>query len=172
MNQNMTINNNNTTSIQSINFEEFLPIENIVISSCLRSKRQALSALAERAAAYCGGSHQEILHAFIEREKLGSTALGHKIALPHAQMSCIKLGFAVFLRSKTPVDFDAPDEEGVELFFAILACKGQGSRHLHDLSRIARMLRVEKLRSSLLKTNEAETIWKSLADACSEKGVW
>lgn len=167
----MTNYNHEVASINTINFEEFLPVENIVISSCINSKRQALSALAERAAAYCGGSHQEVLHAFIEREKLGSTALGHKVALPHAhtQASCDKLGCAVFLRSKNPVEFDAPDEEGVELFFAILACKGQGSRHLHDLSRMARILRDEKLRQTLLNSDETSEIWKSLSDAFSKE---
>jgi len=115
------------------------------------SKKQVLQALAEKAAALTGREEREIFETLVEREKLGSTAVGGGIAIPHGKLPDLERIFGLFARLSKPIDFEAPDEQPVDLVFLLLAPKGAGADHLKALARIARFLRapgvVGKLRA-------------------------
>ncbi len=115
------------------------------------SKKQVLQALSERAAALTGRDEREILETLVEREKLGSTAVGGGIAIPHGKLAGLERIFGVFARLSKPIDFEAPDEQPVDLVFLLLAPKGAGADHLKALALIARLFRqsgvVAKLRA-------------------------
>tara|TARA_X000000950_G_scaffold140817_1_gene174706 strand:- start:7640 stop:8011 length:372 start_codon:yes stop_codon:yes gene_type:complete len=101
-----------------------------------------------------GVSDRDILHAIVEREKLGSTAVGHGVVLPHARLPGIQQPIGGFARLLTPVDFDAVDEQPCDLVFMLLASDGDGADHLRALAKIARVMRHAGLRKDL---RDAET---------------
>jgi PTS system nitrogen regulatory IIA component len=126
--------------------------ESILPALKASSKKQVLQSLAEKAAAMTGREEREIFETLFQREKLGSTGIGGGIAIPHGKLAGLDRIFAMFARLAQPVDFEAPDEQPVDLVFLLLAPEGAGADHLKALARIARILRepgiVDKLRAS------------------------
>src|SRR5690606_6985762 len=84
------------------------------------SKRTVLQHLAAEASGRLGRTEQEILDALKAREKVGSTALGRGVALPHARIEGGIAPTMLFARLRRPVDFEAPDEEPVDLVILVL----------------------------------------------------
>ena len=116
------------------------------------SKRQLLQELAGEGARITGLDPQVIFEALLRREKLGSTGLGHGIAIPHGKFPGLERVYGVFARLATPVKFDSVDDNPVDLVFLLLAPESAGADHLKALARISRLLRdaavVEKLRGT------------------------
>ena len=127
-------------------------------------KRQALAAIAEIAARRLKIRPQPILDALLAREALGSTGIGHGVAAPHVRLEGLDRIVGVFARLAAPVDFEAVDEQPVDLVFALFAPKGAEADHLRALARIARVLRDAQLRAALRRASGAEEIRLLLAD--------
>lgn len=119
--------------------------EHAVLTCTAANKRQLFDALAEHAARLTGHSQAEIFATLMGREDLGSTGLGNGIAIPHGKLSGLKGVTAIFVRLATPIDFDAVDDEPVDLVMMLLAPVGAGADHLKALSRVARLLRTEEV---------------------------
>ena len=117
-----------------------------------KSKKQALQELAIKAGQVTGIDQREIFEKLLQRERLGSTGVGRGIAIPHGKLACLKGIRCVFARMEEPIDFEALDDEPVDLVFLLLAPEHAGADHLKALARISRLLRdprsIEKLRSS------------------------
>ena len=113
---------------------------------------QLLQAIAEKAAARTGIPEREIFETLLQREKLGSTGVGGGIAIPHGKLPGLDEIFGLFARLPKPIDFEALDDQPVDLVFLLLAPEGAGADHLKALARIARHLRkagvANKLRAS------------------------
>lgn len=105
------------------------------------SKKQVLQALAEKAAELTDLSVREVFDTVLQREKLGSTGVGSGVAIPHGKFTSIDGIFGIFARLEKPVDFDAPDDQPVDLVFLLLAPESAGADHLKALSRVARLFR-------------------------------
>ncbi|GMQ95658.1 MAG: PTS IIA-like nitrogen regulatory protein PtsN [Gammaproteobacteria bacterium] len=82
-------------------------------------------------------SPREVFDCLIAREKLGSTGLGHGVAIPHARLAGLDKTIGVFLRVPKGVEFDAPDNEPVDLIFALLVPENSTEEHLQVLASIA-----------------------------------
>lgn len=121
---------------------------------CLKAsnKKQALQELAAKAAKITGIDAHEIFNTLLQRERLGSTGVGNGIAIPHGKMNQLSGIVGLFARLEEPIDFEAIDEEPVDLVFLLLAPENAGADHLKALARISRLMReptaVEKLRAS------------------------
>ena len=126
------------------------------------SKRQLLQLLADQAAAPAGASAQEIFETLNEREQLGSTGLGNGIAIPHGKIAGLAGVTAVFARLERAIDFDAVDDQPVDIVFMLLAPIGSGADHLKALSRVARVLREDKVVDELRETRDAGRIYDVL----------
>jgi PTS system nitrogen regulatory IIA component len=117
-----------------------------------KTKKQVLQELADKAARLTGLGAREIYETLLQRERLGSTAVGRGIAIPHGRLPALKSILSVFARLEQPIDFDAIDGEPVDLIFLLLAPEHAGADHLKALARISRLLRepqtIERLRSS------------------------
>jgi PTS system nitrogen regulatory IIA component len=117
-----------------------------------KTKKQVLHDLAEKAAALTGVSARDIFETLLQRERLGSTAVGRGIAIPHGRLAALKRIVSVFARLEQPIDFDAVDGEPVDLIFLLLAPEHAGADHLKALAKISRLLRepqtIERLRAS------------------------
>ena len=116
------------------------------------SKKQALQELAKRAADITGQPERTIFEVLIERERLGTTGVGNGIAIPHGKLPDLDRLYGLFARLEKPIDFDAIDEQPVDLICLLLAPETAGADHLKALARVSRLLRdaavCEKLRGS------------------------
>jgi nitrogen PTS system EIIA component len=128
------------------------------------SKKQLLQLLAEKAAAATGLPEREIFDTILQRERLGSTGVGNGIAIPHGKLPGINQITGVFARLENPVDFEALDDQPVDLVFLLLAPEGAGADHLKALSRIARVLRDGETVAKIRGTNDAQAIHAFLSE--------
>ena len=126
------------------------------------SKKQVLQDLASRAADATGIDARVIFDALIERERLGSTGVGHGIAIPHARLADMTELEGFFARLETPVDFDAVDDAPVDLVFLLLVPEESGAEHLKALARISRLLRNEDVTNQLRNASSADEILQTL----------
>ncbi len=127
------------------------------------SKKQLLQLLAEKAAAITGIPEREIFDTVLQRERLGSTGVGSGIAIPHGKLASAKRITGVFARLEAPLEFEALDDEPVDLVFLLLAPEGAGADHLKALSRIARVLRDSDTVAKIRGTRDAHAINALLA---------
>ncbi|AGB69870.1 MULTISPECIES: PTS IIA-like nitrogen regulatory protein PtsN [Rhizobium] len=126
------------------------------------SKKQLLQELAAKASKLTGLPEREIFDVVLQRERLGSTGVGNGIAIPHGKLASIKSIAGIFARLEAPVDFEALDDQPVDLVFLLLAPEGAGADHLKALSRIARVLRDQDLVAKLRATDSASAIYAFL----------
>ena len=128
----------------------------ILSSLKANSKKQALQALAEKAAALTGLEERVIFETLVQREKLGSTGVGGGIAIPHGKLPRLDRIFGLFARAPKPIDFEALAYPPVDLIFLLRAPAGAGADHLKALARVARLFRepgvAAKLRASADKS--------------------
>ena len=128
------------------------------------SKKQLLQLLSERAATITGIPEREIFDTILQRERLGSTGVGNGIAIPHGKLAHLSSIVGIFARLESPVDFEALDDQPVDLVVLLLAPEGAGADHLKALSRIARVLRDPDMVAKLRATDSASGIYAFLSD--------
>ncbi len=131
------------------------------------SKKQLLQELANHAAKQTGLDARLIFETLLQREKLGSTGLGHGMAIPHGKFADIDKVQGLFARLSQPVDFEAIDEQPVDLVFLLLAPESAGADHLKALARISRLLRDPTLVAKLRGTDSAEGLYAILTEPAS-----
>jgi PTS system nitrogen regulatory IIA component len=129
----------------------------------VNNKKQALQDIAERAAELTGRPEREILEVLMQRERLGSTAIGNGIAIPHGKLAKLDRLFGLFARLDRPIDFEALDGQPVDLIFLLLAPENAGADHLKALARIARLLRDPDTIRLLRDSTDREALYAVLA---------
>jgi nitrogen PTS system EIIA component len=146
-----------------VELADIITPENVVLNlpSC-SSKRQVLSELARRGAAVAGIAQQSLLDALTERERLGTTGIGHGIAIPHARLEGLDHLVGMFVRLDHPVDFEALDEQPSDLIFLLLAPSAAEADSLKALARISRMLRDPGLRQRLRQERDPRAVYRML----------
>ncbi|ALE03282.1 PTS IIA-like nitrogen regulatory protein PtsN [Bartonella ancashensis] len=145
-----------------MDLSELIAPEAIIPALRANSKKQVLKVLAEKAAELTGLDEDVVFDIIMQREKLGSTGIGNGIAIPHGKLSNVKQIVGVFARLENPVDFEALDDEPVDLVFLLLAPEQAGADHLKALSQIARILRYSDIIQKLRNTNDAFALHSSL----------
>jgi nitrogen PTS system EIIA component len=128
------------------------------------SKKQLLQELSGKASKLTGLPEREIFDVILQRERLGSTGVGNGIAIPHGKLAGLPAIIGLFARLESPVDFEALDDQPVDLAFLLLAPEGAGADHLKALSRIARVLRDQDMVAKLRATDSASAIYAFLND--------
>jgi PTS system nitrogen regulatory IIA component len=128
------------------------------------SKKQALQELARRAAEITGVHERQIFDVLLERERLGTTGVGNGIAIPHGKLADVKKMFGLFARLEHPVDFEAIDEQPVDLIFLLLAPETAGADHLKALARVSRLLRDRAVCEKLRGANQPAALYALLTE--------
>ena len=128
------------------------------------SKKQALQELASRAAALTGQNERSVFEVLLQREKLGTTAVGYGVAIPHGKLPKLEKLFGLFARLERPIDFEAMDGQPVDLIFLLLAPEGAGADHLKALARVSRLLRDRSLVEKLRATESADALYALLVE--------
>ncbi|MBA5777014.1 PTS IIA-like nitrogen regulatory protein PtsN [Stappia sp. F7233] len=126
------------------------------------SKKQAIQELAAKAAAVTGLPQRDIFDTLLQRERLGSTGVGNGIAIPHGKLVALDKLVGLFARLDKPIEFDALDDQPVDLIFILLAPEGAGADHLKALARIARLLRDPSVAAKLRATADPEALYTIL----------
>jgi len=143
----------------------FIVADRIDIGPELNSKKRLLERLAVLlAGADPNLSSEAVFGRLCERERLGSTGLGHGVALPHARMREVTEAIGAFVRLWKGVVFEAFDEGPVDLAFALLVPESVTELHLQLLSQLASMFKDPRLRRDLRGAASAEQILALLED--------
>lgn len=135
------------------------------------SKKQVLTEIANRAAEAYGLSPRKVCEGLMEREKLGSTAMGQGVAIPHARIAELDRIVGVFARLERPVDFEAADGEGVDLVFCLLAPEEAGADHLRTLARVSRLLRDQETRAKLRATADSAALYALITEPLASRAA-
>ena len=141
-----------------------LPPSNILLEVEATSKKRAFEQaglLFENQHAIARGVVTDNLFA---RERLGSTGLGHAVAIPHGRIKGLKNPLAAVVRVSQPIGFDAPDDEPVKLLIFLLVPEAATQRHLEILSEIAEMLSDRELRERLKTEPDTAKLHQLIAD--------
>lgn len=134
-----------------------------VTTASADTKPAILERLAELFASVYGLDRSSVLERIQEREQLGSTGFGRRIAIPHARIAGLGRPVAVFLRLEAPVEFEAADGMPVDIVFGLLSPDGAGATHLHALAAISRMMRDERMHEALIAAPGSEALYALLA---------
>ena len=146
-----------------------MPLTDLVVQSAVipalkvNGKKQAMQEIAAKAAELTGQGEREILEILLQREKLGSTGVGNGVAIPHGKLPKLNNLFGLFARLERPIDFEALDNQPVDLIFLLLAPEGAGADHLKALARVARLLRDPEIVQKLRESRDAEALYAVLA---------
>ena len=148
-----------------------LPPSNVLVDVEATSKKRAFEhagLLFENQHAIARATVTDNLFA---RERLGSTGLGHGVAIPHGRIKGLKNPLAAVLRVQQPIPFDAPDDEAVSLLIFLLVPEAATQRHLEILSEIAEMLGDRELRERLKTEDSAAKVHELIANCEPLKSV-
>lgn len=143
---------------------ELLNQDGVIANLKAGSKKQALQELSVRAAALTGLHERQIFDVLLERERLGTTGVGQGIAIPHGKLRELERLYGIFARLETPIDFDAIDDEPVDLIFLLLAPESAGADHLKALARISRLLRDQEFCRKLRGSAQADALYALLTE--------
>lgn len=143
---------------------DLISTDGVVPSLKISSKKQALQELAQLAGKVTGLSSRDVFETLLQRERLGSTGLGHGIAIPHGKLPGLDRLHGIFARLDTPIEFDALDGQKVDLIFLLLAPESAGADHLKALARVSRMLRDGSVASKLRGSDERTALYAILTE--------
>lgn len=116
-----------------------LTVDRIRCNAQAASKKRVLEQLGALLAGGASLTPTEVFNSLLSRERLGSTGLGHGVAIPHARMKGNELTAAAFIKLEQGVDFDAVDGEPVDLVFGLLVPEASTEEHLTLLAHLAEM---------------------------------
>jgi nitrogen PTS system EIIA component len=118
-----------------------------------------------------GLSRALVTDSLFSRERLGSTGLGHGVAIPHGRIKGLKAPMAAVFQLARPISFDAPDEQPVNLLIFLLVPEAATQKHLEILSEIAEMLSDAVLREKLVSSDDAAQLHGLIAGWQSTQAV-
>jgi PTS system nitrogen regulatory IIA component len=143
-----------------MNILDFLVEDAINVKLAATSKKEVLAELVEplvKAGKVSDG--KKMVEVLLEREELGSTGIGQRIAIPHGKSSVVKELSAAFGVSQQGVAYDSLDGEPVNLFFVLVAPEGSAGVHLKALARISGLLKDKFFKKALMQaTSRADVI--------------
>lgn len=141
-----------------------LSLDNILLDVNATSKKRAFEHVALLFENNQGIARSTVFDGLFSRERLGSTALGHGVAIPHGRIPKLEQAHAAFLRLSTPIPFDAPDGHNVQLLVCLLVPESATQQHLDLLAAIAHKLSDNDIRQKLLSETNPQAIHSLLTN--------
>jgi PTS system nitrogen regulatory IIA component len=140
-----------------------LSVDRVATGVAVTSKKKALEELSKLLARGTDKlSATDIFNGLTAREKLGSTGLGHGVAIPHGRMPGVTNSVGAFLRLKHPVDYDAHDGQGVDLVFGLVVPVAATEEHLKHLAAIAEKFSEEEFCRKMRAAKDEKTLHELL----------
>ncbi|MGS1118311.1 PTS sugar transporter subunit IIA [Castellaniella sp. UC4442_H9] len=131
-----------------------LPPTNVILDLAATSKKRAFEQAGLLFENNQGVARMSVFHSLLARERLGSTALGHDVAVPHGRLKDLREPHAAFIRLDRPIRFDANDGRTARLLFFLLIPETATQMHLDLLAGIARLMSDPTLRQALLQSTD------------------
>ena len=135
-----------------------LPAPQVLVGVDVTSKKRAFEEAGLLFENLHGLGRALVTDSLFSRERLGSTGLGHGVAIPHGRIKGLKAPMAAVLLLAQPIGFDAPDEKPVNLLIFLLVPEAATQKHLEILSEIAELLSDAELRGKLCSSASAEDL--------------
>ena len=155
-----------------MNLDKLISSNAVISNNDIKSKKRALELLAEQLATEANQSASqpleeeidalEIFQLLTEREKLGSTSMGHGVALPHTRTSLTEHAIGAFLKLDEGIDFDSPDDQKTDLIFALMVPEHYTDEHLKILAYLASLFNNANFCKEIRGTNDKKEIYKHL----------
>ncbi|MBT4888629.1 MAG: PTS IIA-like nitrogen regulatory protein PtsN, partial [Rhodospirillales bacterium] len=143
--------------------------ESVVSKLRATSKKQVLQDLARKASDVTGQNERAIFEVLMERERLGTTGVGNGIAIPHGKLADLTTLYGVFAHVEEPVDFQAIDDQPVDLIFLLLAPESAGADHLKALARVSRLLRDKSMCEKLRGADSDDALYALLVESTENR---
>ena len=141
-----------------------LPASQVVVDVDVTSKKRAFEEVGLLFEDLHNLSRATITDSLFARERLGSTSLGHGVAIPHGRIKGLKAPMAALFQLARPIGFDAPDDNPVSLLIFLLVPEAATQKHLEILSEIAEMLSDSELREKLMTTHDSLALHQLVSD--------
>ena len=142
---------------------KLLPPANVVVDVSVSSKKRLFEHMGLLFENNHGVASSVVFDSLFARERLGSTGLGHGVAIPHGRIKGLKDALGALVRISTPVPFDAPDSQPVNLVFALLVPEQATEKHLQILSELAQMFSDLELRESMNTAADSASLHQLIA---------
>jgi PTS system nitrogen regulatory IIA component len=135
-----------------------LPVEQVLVGVDATSKKRAFEEAGLLFENLHGLSRALVTDSLFARERLGSTGLGHGVAIPHGRIKGLKSPMAAVFQLGQAIGFDAPDEQPVKLLIFLLVPEAATQKHLEILSEIAELLSNASLRDNMLSSASTDSL--------------
>jgi len=140
-----------------------LPVSQVLVRVDATSKKRAFEEIGLLFENLHGLSRSLVTDSLFARERLGSTGLGHGVAIPHGRIKGLKAPMAAVVQLAQPIVFDAPDQVPVKLMIFLLVPEVATQKHLETLSEIAEMLSDPDLRLKMAESPAAQDLHQLIA---------
>jgi len=138
---------------------DLLEPSGISLANAAASKKRVLEEVARLLSETAPDISQEAIYeGILERERLGSTGVGHGVALPHARIAGLSRAYVAFVQLEAGVDYDAIDAQPVDLVFALVVPEAATSEHLQLLAQLAALFSEQKIRARLRDSASAQEV--------------
>ena len=137
---------------------QLLPPSQVLVGVEATSKKRAFEEAGLLFENQHGLNRALVTDSLFARERLGSTGLGHGVAIPHGRIKGLKSPMAAVFRLAAPIGFDAPDEQPVRLLIFLLVPEAATQKHLEILSEIAELLSDASLREQIMGSDSAQAL--------------
>ena len=144
------------------NIAKILPLANVLLDLEVSSKKRAFEQAGLLFENNCSIARSTVSDNLFARERLGSTGLGHGVAVPHGRIKGLKAPIAAFVRLAESIPFESPDGQPVSLLIFLLMPDHVTQQHLEILSEIAEMLSNEAFRETLNTESDATVIYEKI----------
>ena len=154
-----------------MNINDMLSNDAFLVNFNGTSKKQVLEKLSKLAEIKLGINPRSLLENLIKREKLGSTAVGNGIAIPHANVDNIDRPYVFVCTLFDGLDFNATDDIPVDIIFLLIAPNNNNSEHLQALALISRLLRNKELTTKLRGCKSTESALAVISQSIREEAA-
>jgi PTS system nitrogen regulatory IIA component len=141
---------------------DLLSPTDVMIDVRAPSKQLLLQELAAKAAASLDLRVDQIAPYLLKRERLGSTGLGDGVAIPHARLPELQKPYGLLAKLKQPIEYDAVDEQPVDIVFVLLLPANAENGQLGALALAARALRASETLGRLRRARDASELYSAM----------
>lgn len=142
---------------------KLLPVANVILDLDVTSKKRVFEHVGLLFENALGVGRVQVYDALFARERLGSTGLGHGIAIPHGRIKGLREAAGAFVRTRTSIPFEAPDGNPVQLIFVLLVPEKATDLHLQILSELAQMFSDKEMRAQLAALPDARDVQRLIS---------
>jgi len=140
-----------------------LPASHVLVDLPAADRKTVFEQVAALLEGKTGVKRALILDSLLARERLGSTGLGQGIAIPHGRVRGLREAIGAFVRTRDPIEFEAPDERPVSLIFVLLVPEKSTDLHLEILGELAQMFSNRELRARLYAAADSLELQRLIA---------